>query len=144
MQRPTRGIILVLLVVCAGCGKPQMSAPQIASAESAYSDALEALQSQDYAAALEHFNTAINEAGLNPDLLCDAFLYSAECHIELGNLEEAAAVLESLEGHAPEMDKFHLVRCKLYAKQGDDAKARAALNAAREINPHVEPPLRLN
>jgi hypothetical protein len=42
------------------------------------------------------------------------------------------------------MDQFLLVRCKLYSKQGDPAKARAAFDAARQINPKVEPPVSFN
>jgi predicted negative regulator of RcsB-dependent stress response len=104
---------------------------------------VEALQAKDYAAALEHFNGAIEEGGLNADLLAEAELRCAECHIELGNLDEAAAVLEALSDHAPQMDQYHLLCCKLYSKQGDAAKARAEYEAAREINPAVEPPVKL-
>jgi len=117
-----------------------MSAPQLMSAELAYSEALEAFEAKDFATALEHFNLAIEEAGLNPDLLGDALLRAADCQVELGNFEEAAAALDSLEGNAPELDRFHLVRCKLYAKQGNSAKARTEFDAARQINPNVQPP----
>jgi Tfp pilus assembly protein PilF len=136
-------IALCLPVFLAGCGSRQIPASQLQSSESSYSAAVEALQARDYAAALEHFNAAIEEAGLNADLYAEALLRSAECHIELGNLDEAAAVLESLADRAPEMDQYHLVCCKLYSKQGDPAKARAAYEAAREINPSVEPPVKL-
>jgi tetratricopeptide (TPR) repeat protein len=137
--------VAVVAVTClAGCGSRQMPADQLRSAESSYSAAMEALQGKDYATALEHFNAAIEEAGLNADLLGEALLRSAECHIELGNLDEAAAVLESLADRAPEMDQYHLVCCKLYAKQGNAAKARAAYEAAREINPEIQPPVALN
>lgn len=133
-----------VLVTLAGCSKTQMPASQLRNAETAYSEAVEALQNNDYASALEWFNAAIEETGLNPDLYADALLRSAECHIELGNLDEATAVLDSLEANAPELDQLYLVRCKLYAKQGDSAKARAAFDAARAINPAAEPPVQLN
>jgi tetratricopeptide (TPR) repeat protein len=120
-----------------------MPPSQLQNSEASYSAAIEALQARDYATALEHFNAAMEEAGLNADLLAEAQLRCAECHIELGNLEEAAAVLEALADHAPELDQYHLVCCKLYSKQGDAAKARAAYEAAREINPAVEPPVKL-
>src|SRR5262249_15670300 len=105
--------------------------------------AVEALQARDYAAALEYFNAAIEAAGLNADLFAEAQLRSAECHIELGNLDEAAAVLAALADHAPEMDQSHLVCSQRYSRQGDAAKARAAYEAAREINPAAEPPVKL-
>lgn len=143
MQRTTRWIALLMLVSCGGCSKSQMPASQVMSAESDYSEALEAFQAKDFATALERFNSAIEGVGLNPDLLGVALLRSADCHVELGNLEEAAAVLESLEENAPEMDQFHLVRCKLYSKQGDSTKARAEFDAARAINPRLEPPVTL-
>ena len=136
--------LLILLTSFAGCGNKQISAPVVLSAEQAYADALEALQSKDYATALDQFDAAIQGGGLNPDLLGEALLRTAECHVELGNYEEAAAVLDSLEDRAPEMDPYHLVRCKLYAKQGDSAKARAAFDAARAINPKIEPPVSFN
>jgi len=144
MKHAAQWIAPVLLACCAGCGRAQIPARQVKSAESAYSEAVEAQQSKDYATALELFNTAIDEAGLNPDLLGDALLRSADCHVELGNFNEAATVLDSLQENAPEMDRFHLVRCKLYVKQGDPVKARAAFDAAREINPRVEPPVKFN
>jgi Tfp pilus assembly protein PilF len=136
-------LVPCLLVWLAGCGSRQMPASQLRSSQSSYAAAVEALEAKDYAAALDHFTTAIDEAGLNADQFAEAQLRSAECHIELGNLEEAAAVLEALSDHAPEMDQYHLVCCKLYSKQGDTAKARAAYEAAREINPTVEPPIKL-
>jgi len=132
-----------LLAVLAGCSKVQIPASQLQSSEASYEAAVEALRAKDFAAALEKFNAAIDEAGLNADLLAEAMLRSAECHIELGNLDEAAAVLEGLSDHAPEMDQYHLVCCKLYSKQGDAEKARAAFQAAREINPAVEAPVKL-
>jgi len=143
MRIARRWPTISLLAVLAGCGQVQIPASQLQSSESSYTAAVEALHARDYATALEQFNAAIDGAGLNPDLLAEALLRSAECHIELGNLEEAASVLESLVDHAPEMDQYHLVCCKLYSKQGDAAKARAAYEAAREINPSVEPPVKL-
>src|SRR5205823_4090826 len=110
----------------------------------AFMEAQEALHQKDYASALEQFDAAIQGGGLNADLLGEAMLRTAECHVELGNYEEAANVLDSLEDRAPEMDQFHLVRCKLYAKRGDSAKARTAFDAARAINPKVEPPVSFN
>ena len=143
MNHLRRGAAVCLLMALAGCGKSQMPAAQLQSSESSYSAAVEALEAKDYATALDRFNAAIEEAGLNADLLAEALLRSAECHIELGNLDEAASVLESLADRAPEMDQYHLVCCKLYAKQGDAEKARAAFQAAREINPAVEAPVKL-
>ena len=143
-MKSTRWLVVGVMIALAGCGKSQIAPVRLQNAESAYSDAKEALEEKDYATALERFSTAIEEAGLNPDLLADAMLRTAECHIELGNLNDAAEVLESLADRAPEMDQYHLVCCRLYAKQGDSAKARAAYDAAREINPSVEPPLGLN
>jgi tetratricopeptide (TPR) repeat protein len=144
MNSSPRWLAFGVLIVLIGCGKTQMPASQLRNAETAYSEAVDALQEKDYATALERFNAAIDEGGLNPDMFADALLRSAECHIELGNLEDAAGVLDSLEANAPELDQFHLVRCKLYSKQGDIAKARAAFQAAREINPTVELPVTLN
>ena len=144
MRGAARWLTFGALVLALGCGKTQMPPTQLRNAETAYSEAVEAFQEKDYATALERFNAAIEETGLNPDLFAHALLRSADCHIELGNLEEAAIVLDELEPNAPELDQFHLVRCKLYAKQGDAAKARTAYEAAREINPAVEPPVALN
>ena len=137
-------IPLLLLFLCVGCGRTQMSADQIRGGESAHLLALEAWQSKDYAKALEHFTEAVESEGLNADLIAEALLRMAECHVELGNLDEASDVLANLEEQAPDMDQFHLVRCKLYAKQGDGPKARAEFEAARAINPALEPPTRLN
>lgn len=137
------GLTLCVLVWLAGCGTRQMPASKLRSSQTSYTAAMEALQANDYAAALEHFDAAIEEAGLNADQFAEAQLRSAECHIELGNLDEAAAVLEALADNAPEMDQYHLVCCKLYSRRGDAAKARAAYEAAREINPTVEPPIKL-
>jgi tetratricopeptide (TPR) repeat protein len=134
---------LALLVFCGGCGKEQRFATQFRAAASAYAEALEAYQSQDYATALEYFTAAIDESGLDADHYADALLRTAECHVELGNFNEAAAVLDLLEPNAPEPEQVHLVRCKLYSKQGDAAKARSAYEAARAINPSIEPPVEL-
>lgn len=121
-----------------------MPPDQIRSSESAHLLALEAWQSKDYAQALEHFQEAIEGEGLNADLIAEALLHTAECHVELGNLDEAAEVLEGLKDQAPELDQFHLVRCKLYVKQGDISKARTEFEAARAINPGLEPPAGVN
>ena len=50
-----------------------------------------------------------------------------------------------LAGYNPtSLDQFHLVRCKLYAKQGDRAKARAEFEEARKVNRQIERPDALN
>ena len=143
-MRSAAGWIAILIASCAGCGKAQIPAREVRGAEDAYAEAQEALKQKDYATALDQFEAAIQGGGLNPDLLSEALLRKAECHVELGNYDEAAELLDSLEDQAPELDQVHLVRCKLYAKQGDSAKARAAFDAARAINPKVEPPPNLN
>jgi hypothetical protein len=56
MRRAAQWIAAGLLVCCAACGRARVPAPQVRSAESAYSDAVEAQQSKDYASALEFFN----------------------------------------------------------------------------------------
>jgi len=140
----TRVLTGIALLVClAGCGRGLAPAAQLRTSEAAYTEAMEALEEKDYATALERFEAAIQEAGLNADLFAEALLRSAECHVELGNLDAATEVLESLADHAPDMDRYHLVCCKLYLKQGDSAKARAAYEAARQINPAAEPPVPL-
>jgi len=144
MNSSPRWFVLGVALLLTGCGKTQMSAVQLRDAEAAYTEAVDAHSEKDYATALERFNAAIDEGGLNPDMFADALLRSADCHIELGNLDDASVVLDSLEANAPELDQFHLVRCKLYSKQGDIAKARAAFQAAREVNPAVEAPVALN
>jgi len=131
----------VLMTICiAGCSKPHVAPDLIRSAESAHAQGLEAMESHDYATALEQFTEAIESGGLNADQAAAALLLSADCHVELGHLDDAASVLASLEDQSPEEDQFHLVRCKLFARQGDAAKAHAEFEVARRINPAVQPP----
>jgi Tfp pilus assembly protein PilF len=64
--------------------------------------------------------------------------------IELEDLDGAATDLEAVADRVPDLDQYHLVRCKLYAKQGDTAKAQAEFEEAQKINPQVEQPAGLN
>ena len=133
-----------MLLFCGGCGKPQLSESMISGAQSAYTDAIDAWKAKDYSTAVENFDLAIQDQGLDADQFCEALLRRAECHVELGHVDEAAADLETIADRVPQMDQFHLVRCKLYAKQGDSAKAQAEFEEARKINPQVERPAALN
>jgi tetratricopeptide (TPR) repeat protein len=143
MKSMPHWLTLGAMVLLIGCGSNQMPASQVRNAVVSYSEAVEAQREGDYATALSLYNAAIDEGGLDSDQHADALLRSAECCIELGNLDDAAAALDLLEANAPELEQFYLIRCKLYARQGDSAKAQAAYEAAREINPTAEPPVKL-
>src|SRR5262249_23587392 len=132
-------IFATALMFCAACSRTQMPENQIRDAQAAYIDGMDALASNDFGLALEQFEAALGIGGLSADQFGEAMLHSAECHIELGNFEDAAGVLDSLEAQATDLDQLYLARCKLYAKQGDMSKARVEFEAARKLNPEVQP-----
>jgi hypothetical protein len=116
MMRPV--VFGVLLIVgVAGCGGEQRV---VAARETAYSSlerADEAFRAKKYADAIPGYNSAITGAGLQADVLAEAYLKRAVCKTETGDVAGAAADLEKAEQGGAVGDDYQAARKRLDAKR---------------------------
>ena len=81
-------------------------------------------------------STAAIDAGhLQPDLYCDAVIHRALARAEIGQFDAALADLDAPAPNAPDLDRVHAARARVYLKQGERDWAAAEFQLAVQINP---------
>ena len=134
-----RDAMLLLAALAAGCSNSgEKQADSRRAAAEAYSSALTAFSSKDYATAEQAFTNAIDLGGLNPDLMVDASIKRAVCWGSAGKPIEAIAELQKIETWGASPDAVYAARSYVLAKQGKAAESRAALAKARQYNRTVQ------
>lgn len=134
-------ISLIILVACtAGCGPSQMKATDIAASTQASEDALAKLTAKDYAGAKADAEAALKSGGLSADQASEMILVLIEASIGAGELDVAEAKLTEAESNANDMSRVFVLRGLLERKRGDQAKAQAAFDQARSLDPNVRIP----
>jgi len=132
---------LMVSVVCiAGCGPSQMKATDIAASSRTFEDAVARLAAKDYAGAKESAEAALKSGGLSADQASELLMVLVEAAIGAGDMELAAAKLTEAESFANDMARVFVLRGLLERKRGDQAKAQAAFDQARSLDPSVRIP----
>jgi len=132
---------LMVSVVCiAGCGPSQMKATDIAASTQASDDALAKLNAKDYAGAKATAEAALKSGGLSADQASEMILVLIEASIGAGELDAAEAKLTEAEPNANDMSRVFVLRGLLERKRGDQAKAQAAFDQAKSLDPNVRIP----
>jgi Tfp pilus assembly protein PilF len=134
-------ISLMVSVACiAGCGPSQMKATDIAASTQASDDALAKLNAKDYAGAKVAAAAALKSGGLSADQASEMILVLVEAAIGAGELDAAESKLTEAESSANDMARVFVLRGLLERKRGDQAKAQAAFDQARSLDPSVRIP----
>jgi Tfp pilus assembly protein PilF len=134
-------ISLMVSVACiAGCGPSQMKATDIAASTQASDDALAKLNAKDYAGAKVAAAAALKSGGLSADQASEMILVLVEAAIGAGELDAAESKLTEAESSAKDMARVFVLRGLLERKRGDQAKAQAAFDQARSLDPSVRIP----
>ena len=131
-------IVLMLTVWLCGCSS-QVAPDKRANAETAYGEAIEALEQHDYGLAKTRLTEALEAGGLRADQLIDAYIQRAVCLARLGEFEAAHADLDAAAQGPADMDVVYAARSFVFAKEGRASEAAAKLNQARAINPQIKP-----
>lgn len=124
----------VLLIT--GCSKTEVA--NNVDSGAAYNSADEAMQAKDYAAAIEHFTTAMEAGGLNPDQYADSRIRRAECYGRTGDYPAAHADLDNAEMGAPDMDRVYATRSFVFEAEGKKSEASSAMAKAKKENRSVK------
>lgn len=134
-------ISLMVSVACiAGCGPSQMKATDIAASTQASDDALAKLNAKDYAGAKVAAEAALKSGGLSADQASEMILVLVEAAIGAGELDAAESKLTEAESSANDMARVFVLRGLLERKRGDQAKAQAAFDQARSLDPSARIP----
>jgi hypothetical protein len=121
----------------AGCGGTT-SPDQIQTVEGALDRGLEAIEAADWSTADAELTLAIEEGGLNPDLIEAAYLGRARARIELDDLSAADEDLNTIAENAAAMDQVWLLRGQLAERRGDQAGMTAAYGTAKKLNKNIK------
>ncbi len=133
--------ILLLLAGIVGCRSDAVPSNQIATSEAGFELALTLIESNNYADALSALDSAINSGGgLNPDLVTEAYIARALCHVQLGDVTKAEADIEVAEGGVGGLAQLLVVRGLIARKKGDESSAEQFFSRAREVDPNVKIP----
>jgi tetratricopeptide (TPR) repeat protein len=125
---------LLAFPILVGCSK-SMSAIDLQQAQIGFDEALQLELSGNSDEAMAAMDKAIGTGGLNPDQLADGYLLRSRCRARAGDLEGAAADLESANRGAPDVARWHWTRSVLFEKQKKPAEAKAELAKARKHDP---------
>ncbi len=132
-------LCLGLMLQLVGCDG-SMSATQIRTAQVLYDEAIEHETAGQKDDAFQKIDTAINQGGLGPDQLGEAYLLRARCHSALGDLAAAQQDLDFAEQGSPNPSAWHFTRGIYFAAKGDAAKSKAEFATARKLNPALKIP----
>jgi tetratricopeptide (TPR) repeat protein len=133
-----RGIILLCVSAC-GCGDTATVA-QRQSSQSAFDAGVKAFDSGHFSDAEFQFTAAIDAGQLVPDMYCDAFIRRAIARAEIGQTEAALADLDTIARDAPDLDRVHAARARVYLRMGNRDQAASEFQLATKINPRLEKP----
>ena len=131
----------VAIVCCpalAGCGDAEIVV-QRQSSQAALDAGVKAFESGHFSDAESQFTAAIDAGQLQPDLYCDAVIHRALARAEIGQSGTALADLEGIAANAPDLDRVHAARARVYLKQGERDRAAAEFQLAIKINPGTPP-----
>ncbi len=112
-----------------------MSATDLQTAQVSFDQALELELAGKFDEALAAVDKAMANGGLNPDQLADGYLLRSRCRSRAGDLEGAAADLESADRGSPDIGRWHWTRSILFEKQGKATEAKAEITKARKNDP---------
>jgi len=121
-----------------GCGNGGMSGTTLKSAQEIFDQAIALESSKKYSEILPLLNKVLQEGGLNPDQLSEAYLLRARCHCEAGATNEAEKDLELAEQGAPDPANYHFTRATLLSKLNKVAESKAEMAKAIKINPKLK------
>ena len=130
--------ILLALAGSIGCGNGGMSGATLKSAQEVFDQAIALESSKKYSEILPLLNKVLQDGGLNPDQLSEAYLLRARCHCEAGATNEAEKDLELAEQGAPDPASYHLTRAMLLAKLNKPAESKAEMAKAVKMNPKLK------
>lgn len=130
--------ILLALAGSIGCGNGGMSGATLKSAQEVFDQAIALESSKKYSEILPLLNKVLQDGGLNPDQLSEAYLLRARCHCEAGATTEAEKDLELAEQGAPDPASYHLTRAILLSKLNKVAESKAEMAKAIKINPKLK------
>lgn len=130
-------LLLIGLCTLQGCSR-QRDPAILASAEQNLDAAKEAMDRQDYAAALELLNQSVSAGGLFVDLLSDAHLRRAECLARLGQYDDALQILTEQAAGTPHLARLSAIRSFVYQKKGNTVEAGKAWREALKFDPTIQ------
>jgi Tfp pilus assembly protein PilF len=131
-----------LSLFAVGCSG-EVPPAKLAASEGALDRGLAAFDQQDWATADQELTTALDGAGLQPDLYERAMLLRARARIQAGRLDEASLDLTLLAQGAADMDQVWAARGELALKQGDKTAATEAYREAQKLNRQITLPAEL-
>ncbi|MDA0660242.1 MAG: hypothetical protein O3C60_15590 [Planctomycetota bacterium] len=128
-------------LVCAtfsllGCSGHSLSA-KISQSESAYTEALKAMEEQRFDEAVTSLNWALASGSLSPDLWADSLISRAICHARCGNIDLALDDLDLASGEGAQ-DSILVAMSYVLDKAGQHERAQQAWEEARRINPNAQ------
>ena len=115
-----------------------MSGATLKSAQEVFDQAIALESSKKYSEILPLLNKVLQDGGLNPDQLSEAYLLRARCHCESGATSEAEKDLELAEQGAPDPANYHWTKAILLAKLNRIAESKAEMAKAVKINPKLK------
>jgi tetratricopeptide (TPR) repeat protein len=125
---------ILCCAVLAGCGDAEIVV-QRQSSQAAFDAAVKAFESSHFSDAESQFNAAIDAGQLQPDQYFEAVVYRALSRAEIGQFGPALEDLDAITPHAPDLDRVHAARARVYLKQGERDRAAAEFQLAVKINP---------
>ncbi len=132
-----RIVWLLTCIALAGCGGG-MAKSTVQSSQVAIDSAISLEKERKMADAMKMVSSAIEAGGLNPDLLCEAYLLRARCYCAEGKLAEAESDIAAAEQGSPNPATWHYTRAMLLAKQNKTAESKAELAKAQRIDPKLK------
>jgi tetratricopeptide (TPR) repeat protein len=130
------------LILCgallAGCGDAEIVV-QRQSSEAEFDAAFKAFESGHFSDAESRFTAAIDAGQLQPDQYCEAIVNRALARAEIGQFDKALQDLDAITPHAPDLDRVHAARARVYLKQGERDRAAAEFQFAVKLNPGIPP-----
>ena len=131
-------LVLPLVVCLCSCSSDEVDPSTLRDSQSAYDQAIEALEKHDYGLAKTRLDEAIAAGGLRVDSYVDAHIQRAICLAQVGQFDAAHKDLDTISQGA-EMGRLHAVRSFVYRKEGRQGEADAEMNRARAINGTIQP-----
>jgi tetratricopeptide (TPR) repeat protein len=129
----------LICMVAYGCGDAE-TATQRQSSQAAFDAGVTAFEAGHFSDAEFQFTAAIDAGLLHPDLYCDAIISRAVARAEIGRADEALADLDVIGKDAPDLDRVHAARARVYLRMGNREQAVSEFQLAAKINPRAEKP----
>lgn len=131
-------VAILCCAVLAGCGDAEIVV-QRQSSQAAFDAGVKAFESGHFSDAETQFTATIDAGQLQPDQYCEAVVYRALARAEIGQFGPAMDDLDAITPHAPDLDRVHAARARVYLKQGERDRAAAEFQLAIQLNPGTPP-----